>query len=320
MLANFLFSLNVSLPIFILLLLGVFLRKKNILNDNFIACANTLIFNVCLPAKLFSDTMNTDFTQAIDWRFFLLLIGGTMVFYVLFWIIGAVTLKEPAKVGAFVHGTIRGNFVYIGYPLIQNILGLTALPAEGMLASAFILPLYNVLAVVVLTVTNNPGKKIDFGKILLSIIKNPMILGILAGLPFSFIRVKTGFEFPFAITKSLGYLGNLVTPLALIVIGASTRFTAIRKSIKPIGMSCFFRLVLQPLIIIPLAVAMGLGPVPIVVLFVVYAVPAAANVYIVTQKMGGDADLAAGIVIGTVAASMFTMTLGIFLLKTLAII
>lgn len=320
MLSNFLFSLNVALPIFVLLLLGIFLRKKNILNDNFVACANTLIFNVCLPAKLFSDTMNTDFTQAVDWKFFLLLIGGSLVFFVFFWIVGAVMLKEPRKIGAFVHGTFRGNFVYIGYPLIQNILGLSALPAEATLASAFILPLNNVLAVIVLTVTNNPGKKIDFGKIFLSILKNPMILGILAGLPFSFIRTGTGFEFPFAITKSLGYLSNLITPLALIVIGASTKFTTIRESIKPIGVSCFLRLILQPLVIIPLAVTMGLGTAAIVVLFVVYAVPAAANVYIVTQKMGGDADLAAGIVIASSAVSLFTMTLGIFLLKTLAII
>lgn len=320
MLENFLFSLNVSLPIFILMILGFFLKKKDILSESFLNSANTLIFQVALPAKLFLDTATTDFTQSFDPKFLLLAIGGTLLFFGLFWVIGNAVIKEPRKVGAFVHGAIRGNYVYIGFPLIQNILGTSALPAEAMLASAFILPLYNILAVIILTVTNHPGEKIDVRNVLKQIITNPMIVGILAGLPFSFLGTFAGFELPFAINKSLSYLGSLATPLALLVIGANTKITAIASNMKSVVMACVFRLILQPLLIVPLALLLGLGSNAVLVLFIVFGVPAAANVYIVTKKMGGDADMASGIIVVSIIMSLFTLTAGIFILRTIGII
>ncbi|MBQ7915660.1 MAG: AEC family transporter [Firmicutes bacterium] len=320
MLENFMFSVNVSLPIFVLMFLGFYLRKKEMLTESFISSANTLIFQVALPAKLILDTAKTDFTQSFDWKFLLLSIGGTLLFFGLFWWIGAKVIKEPRKVGAFVHGAVRGNYVYIGFALIQNILGTATLPGEAMLASAFILPLYNILAVIVLTITNHPGEKVDLKTVLKQIITNPMILGVLIGLPFSFLCTFTDFEIPFAVDKSLSYLGNLTTPLALIVIGANTKITSIANNMKSIIMACIFRLILQPLVIVPLAMLMGLGSHAILVLFVLFGVPAAANVYIVTKKMGGDADLGAGIIVVGVLMSLFTLTAGVFILRTLGIV
>ena len=320
MLSNFIFSLNVSLPLFILMILGYFLRKKEVVNESFLSCANTVIFQVALPAKLFLDTAQTDFTQSFEPMFLLLAVGGAIFFFILFWLIGAVVIKEPRKVGAFVHGAVRGNYVYIGFPLIQNILGTTALPAEAMLASAFVLPLYNILAVIVLTITNHPGKKIRFGEVLKQIITNPMIVGILAGLPFSFLSTYTGFTLPFAVEKSLSYLGSLATPLALLVIGANTKVTAIASNMKAVLMACCFRLILQPLIIVPLALLAGLSSNAVLVLFVLFGVPSAANVYIVTKKMGGDADLASGIIVVSVIMSLFTLTTGIFLLRSIGVV
>ncbi|MBQ7063889.1 MAG: AEC family transporter [Firmicutes bacterium] len=317
---NFVFSVNVSLPLFILLFIGLILKKKNVFSDSFIASANTLIFNVALPAKLVLDTAQTDFTQNFDPVFLLLLLGGTTVFFVLFWVIGHAAIREPAKVGAFVHGAFRGNYVYIGYPLIQNILQVSGLPAEAMLASAFILPYYNVLAVIVLTVTNHPGEKINLGNVLKQIIKNPMIIGMLIGLPFSFLSVYTGFTLPGVITKPLSYLGQLVTPLALLVIGASVKWESVMANKKPVFWACFLRLVVQPLVMVPLAIACGLATQAVIVLYVVFAVPAAANVYIVTQKMGGDADLASGIVVLGIIFSILTITVGVFLLRTFGVV
>ena len=320
MLENFIFSLNMSLPIFILMILGYFLRKKEILSTSFLECANTFLFQIALPAKLFLDTATTDFTQSFDPIFLLLAVGGTIVFFILFWVYGHFVIKEPKKIGAFVHGAVRGNYVYIGFALIQNILGTGTLPAEAMLASAFVLPLYNILAVLVLTVTNNPVKKIDKKNLLKQIITNPMIVAILVGLPFSFLSIYTDFTLPFAIDKSLDYLGSMTTPLALIIIGANTKMTAIAENMSSIITASVFRLILQPLIIVPLAILFGLGNNAILVLFVVFGVPSAANVYIVTKKMGGDADMASGIIVVSVIMSLFTLTVGIFMLRTIGVL
>ena len=122
------------------------------------------------------------------------------------------------------------------------------------------------------------------------------------------------------ITKPLNYLGQLVTPLALLVIGASIKWESVKANKWSVIWACLLRLVLQPLVMVPLAIACGLATEAVIVLYVVFAVPAAANVYIVTQKMGGDADMASGIVVLGIIFSIFTITVGVFLLKTLGIV
>ncbi len=316
MLQNFLFSLNVSLPIFILLALGWLVKRSGMLDEGFFSSASTLVFNVALPAKLFYDTATSDFSQFSPVFIFVCMLGTT-AFFLLSWAVGALLLKKhPEKVGAFAHGAFRGNYVYIGFALMQNILGTSVIPLSATLASAFVLPLYNVYAVILLTVTGRTGKKIDVRNILMQIIKNPMILGIVCGLPFALLRV----ELPFAITKSLGYLGGLCTPLALLVIGASIQFSEIAHDIKPILGACSLKLLLQPVVMVAVGLLLGLSNEQLLVLFILFGVPSAANVYIVTKKMGGDADLASGIIVVSVLLSMLTMTAGIFILRTMGVV
>lgn len=316
MLQNFLFSLNVSLPIFLLLALGWVIKRSNMLDDSFFSSASTLVFNVALPAKLFYDTATSDFSQFSP-TFILVCMLGTTAFFLFSWATGALLLKKhPEKVGAFAHGAFRGNYVYIGFALMQNILGTSVIPLSATLASAFVLPLYNVYAVILLTVTGRTGKKIDVKNILLQIVKNPMILGIICGFPFALLHV----ELPFAITKSLSYMGNLCTPLALLVIGASIQFSEIAHDIGPILGACANKLVLQPVVMVAIGLLLGLSNEQLLVLFILFGVPAAANVYIVTRKMGGDAELASGIIVVSVLLSLLTMTAGIFILRTMGIV
>jgi len=316
MLQNFLFSISVSMPIFILLIVGWVLKKRNVVDEHFFSSANKLIFQVALPAKLFLDTATSDFKKALDWRFIFFAVLCTTIIFIGGWILGSLILKDPSKVGAFAHGAFRGNYVYIGFALMQNILGQNTIPASAPLVGAFVLPLYNIYAVIVLTVTNHPGSRIDFKSIFISIIKNPMILGIAAGLLFALLEIPL----PFVFTKSLEYLGDIATPLALLSIGASIQFASIKKDLKPILIACFYKLVLQPAVVVPLAMKAGFQSEQILVLFVLFGVPSAANVYIVTKSMGGDAQMGAGIIVVSILLSTITLTFGIFLLKTLSII
>ena len=316
MIENFWFSLNVSLPIFLLLAAGFGIKRLHLLDDSFFSQASSLVFTVALPAKLFYDTATSDFSR-FNPAFILVCMLGTTAFFLIAWGVGALMLREaPEKVGAFAHGAFRGNYVYIGFALMQNILGTDVIPLSATLASAFVLPLYNVYAVILLTVTGSHGRRIRPGVILRQIATNPMILGIVAGLPFALLHVRL----PFALTQSLDYLGALCTPLALLVIGASIRFSDIAHDIRPILGACGIKLVLQPLIMVAIGLLLGLTHEELLVLFVLFGVPAAANVYIVTRKMGGDAQLASGIIVVSVLLSMFTLTAGVFLLRTAGIV
>lgn len=313
--SDFLFSINVALPIFIVMFIGMVLKKKGIINDSFINMGTILIFNIALPAKIFMDIVTCDITKIINWKFILFAVITTIVSFLGIWIIGEIFIKDKMQLGAFVHGSYRGNFVYMGLALISNILGKETV-VYGALIIVFIMPIYNILAVIILTLKEKDRPIAKFENILVDIIKNPMILAIIIALPFSVLKVS----FPFMITKSLDYLGVIATPLSLILIGASVQLTVIKEKIFPILLASLYKLVLQPLIFIPIAMLLDFNPEQIVVLFVLFSVPAAMNVYIMTKKMGGDSELASGIIVSTVFLSVITLPVGIFTLRTLKIL
>lgn len=315
MISNFLFSLDVALPIFMVMFIGIVFKKRNIINEEFINRANSLLFNVALPAKLFLDIAQCDIKEIMNVKFIVFAIIATTIGFIGIWIIGEIFIKENTQIGAFVHGAYRGNFVYIGLALAQNILGKGTVLSAALIV-AFVLPLYNILAVIVLAFKGEGGNKVSLRNILIDIIRNPMILAIAAALPFSLLRVS----FPFAVTQSLNYLGQIATPLSLILIGASVEIKAIKEKILPILGACLYKLVIQPLLFIPLALMFGFNQEEIVVLFVLFSVPTAMNVYIMTKKMGGDSDLGSGIIVMSVLLSVITLPTGIFVLKGIGIV
>lgn len=314
MLENLLTSLRVTLPIFVVILLGWFLRRRHVLDEHFVLRANDLIFKVALPAKLFSDVASSDLRGAMSGRFVLLAVLGTLAGIALAWLLGDLLLRNPSEQGAFIHASFRGNFAYVGLTLLQNLIGssVTALAAVMM---ATVIPIYNIAAVVVLTVKKPGAPKLRIGKLLLDVLKTPMVIGILAGIPFSLLRIGL----PFIVAKPLGYLSAMVAPLALLCVGASVRFADVRRKTRAILPACLFKLVIQPLLVVPAAVLLGLSGPEVLVLLVLTGTPSAVNVYIVTQKMDGDGELASGIVVLSTALSVLTLTLWLFALKTMGV-
>jgi len=315
MINDFLFSINVSMPIFIVMAIGMVLKKKGTINDSFVNMGTTLIFHIALPAKIFMDIVTCNIVEIMDLKFILFAAMSTIISFLSIWVIGEVFIKDKTQLGAFVHGAFRGNFVYVGLALISNIMeGRTVVYAA--LIIVFIMPIYNILAVIILTLKGETRNTGQFKSILRDIAKNPMIIAIMIALPFSIFKVS----FPFMITKSLDYLGAIATPLSLILIGASVQLTVIKEKLPSILLASLYKLVLQPLIFIPIAIFLGFNSEQIIVLFVLFSVPAAMNVYIMTKKMKGDGELASGIIVSTVFLSVITLPVGIFVLRALEIL
>lgn len=315
MIGNIIFGFEICLPLFIIMSLGWYLKWRDILNEDFISRANHVVFYIALPAKLFFDMSKIDMSEIFNLKLVLIGVLGTGAVFLFSWIAGDIFIREPSKAGAFVHGSFRGNFVYIGLTLIQSILGKDTVACVPLIM-ATVIPLYNIFAVIVLTVKSKDHKKLQIGAILLGIIKNPMIIAIFAGLPFGAFHIPL----PFPAAKALGYLGGLCTPLALLLIGCSIRFQSIKENQKIISSVCLIKLVFCPAVMTALAICSGLGSEEIVTLFVLFGVPSAANVYIMAKSMGGDEKLASGIVVMTTMLSMFTLAAGISILKTLGVV
>lgn len=314
MLENLLFSLNMSLPLFAVLGLGFLLARRGLFTQDYLSKTTSLVYYVFLPAKLFLDISSSDLSQAFAPRYVAVVAAGAVVQFIVAWLAGNLLCRDPRRQSAFSHASFRGNFVYLGLALLQNIYNTSAIPSATVIL-AVMMPLYNIQGVILMSVKESRDG-IHPGAILLDILKNPMVLAILAGLPFAFFQV----QLPYVVTKSLSYLQVATSTMALLVVGASIRLDAIRSDLALLLKISGVKLLVMPLIWGVMAVLAGLSPEQTVTLTIVGAMPAAVNVYIITDKMGGDGKLACGAVVVTHLASLVTMTGIVFFLKNMGLI
>ncbi len=315
MLDNFIFSLSVALPIFLVMLSGFILKRKNIIKQDFINAANFIVFYIALPLKLFNSVSQSSVAENFDLKFTAFTVIGTTLSVIIIYIYSKFVVKEDSKVGAFVHGTFRGNFVYVGFSLLENVTG-----AVGPLASlvvAFVVPIYNVLAVLVLVLTNPDNKaKNQFKNAAKNIVTNPFIVAIALGIIASLIN----FRFPPLLQNTADYFDVLATPLALLTIGATFRVDKLFVDIKPAVAATIFKLIINPAAAVLAAFAFGLGNSEIFLIYILFGVPTSISSAIITAAMGGDENLAASIVMMTTLGSVFSLTLFVFIFRAMGIV
>lgn len=308
MLSNIMFSVNICLPIFFLLIMGFLLHRKDIINDEYVQRTTRLVFNFLLPGKLFADIAQTDLQAAFNGSYAAAAFTGCILQFAISWIIGDLVCREKEKQSAFSHAGFRGNFAYVGLALLQNIYG-GPIP-ETVVITALVLTMYNILGTILMTVKMSRGS-VNIRNIVVSILKNPMIIGIVAALPFAYFHV----ELPFVVTKSLSYMQDTAGPLALLAVGASLRPDALRGDIKLVVAAALNKLIVSPVVWLAACVIFGVTGRQLVVAVIAGCLPTAVNCYIVTKRMGGDGDLVTGAVVISHVLSIFTMPVIIFLLK-----
>lgn len=312
MIDNFLFSLSSALPIFFVMIIGYYLKRKSIINDPFVKAANMLVFNVALPVKIFSDVYNTSFEEYFDIRFVMFIIIGTVVSVIISWVTGALMVKDKNKLGAFIQGSFRGNFLYIGLSLMENVTGSIGLKAP--LVIALIIPLYNILAIVVLSFLEVDRKSgVELRGVIRNIIGNPMIIAVTLGMLFSQFEMNL----PLIMTRTMSYFEVVATPLALIAIGASFKFGNMRGNLKTALLASSLKLVVLPAIAVVCAIAMGFEKEDVFLIYILFGVPTATISYVVTVVMKGDHDLASNIIMVSTLLSNVSMTLYVFIFKTI---
>ncbi len=316
MLNNFLYSLNATLPVFAVMVLGWLLKRWKFLSDEFITVANRLTFKIALPCMLFLDIGEMDPSQLLDGRFVLYGFTVTLISIVGVWLLTKVLMKDKTQVGAFVQGAYRSSAAVLGIALITNVYGNAGYAPLMILASV---PLYNIFAVIILVLEAGGGGKLD-GKRLknaaLNVCKNPIILGILAGMPF----VLFGWEIPAMAEKTVSMLSNLATPLSLLAIGASFVWGDALKKAKPTITAAAIKLVVLPALFLPAAVLLGFRDAQLMAILIMLGSPSTPSGYIMAKNMGNDHVLANGIIVLTTLFAAITITGWIFLLRSLALL
>ena len=316
-LENFIYSINVTLPIFLVMVIGYILKQTGMLNDNFVTVANRFNFKVTLPFMLFKDISRVDIRAVFDIRYVLFC---ALVSTACFWLIWGGTklfVKDKSIRGAFVQASFRGSAAVMGLAFIQNIYGESAM---GPLMIVSAVPLYNIFSVLVLTFESNEAeslnKKEKIKQAFINIAKNPIIISILLGLIVGLI----GIEFPELIDKTVNSVSQMATPLALITIGAGFEGRKALAKMKPTIAAAMIKLVIQPLLFLPVAAWMGFAGEKIIAILIMLSSPTTPSCYIMAKSMHNDEVLTASVVVVTTLLGAVTLTMWIFVLKTVGLI
>ncbi|RHA84384.1 AEC family transporter [Roseburia inulinivorans] len=314
---NFIYSINVTMPIFLVMVIGYILKQIGMLNDNFVTVANKFNFKVTLPFMLFKDIAGVDIKAVFDIKYVLFCaIVSTICFWVV-WGTAKLLVRDKTIRGAFVQSSFRGSAAVMGLAFIQNIYGSSAM---GPLMIVSAVPLYNIFSVIVLTFEANDStgidKKAKIRQAGMNICKNPIILSILAGLVVGLL----GIQFPTLVNKTVSNVAQMATPLALITIGAGFEGRKALAKIAPTMAASMIKLVLQPLVFLPVAAWMGFSGEKMIAILIMLASPTTPSCYIMAKSMNNDEVLTASVIVTTTLMAAFTLTGWIFLLKTLGYI
>jgi predicted permease len=312
---NLILTANIVTPVFIIVAVGYVLKKFGLINDNFINLSSKIVFSVSLPVLIFMEVSSINFTSVRGFEIILFVYAVTIVSFGLSWLVASPLIKEGKDKGVFIQGSFRGNFAIIGLAILINLYG-TEILGKASLVLAFTIPIYNILAIVALTVPVRKEKQLDLTRTVFEILKNPLFLAVIFALPFSYFKI----EIPFILRKTGEYLSALTLPLALIGIGGFLSFTEAKKGSGIALISSFLKLVLLPGLGTYAAYLLGFRDEELGVLFILFASPTAIASFIMAEAMGMNSKLAGSILLITTLGSVFTISTGLFILKEMRLI
>lgn len=311
---NLIFSLNATLPIFLVMVLGYILKKIKMLDEHSTKIINKLVFRIFLPALLFMDLAEQDFVSLWDTKF-VVFCGGSTVASILISFLISLTDKDKADRGEFIQASYRSAAATLGIAFMTNIYDNASMVALMIIGSV---PIYNIVAVIVLSVfsTSDNGSRKLFKKTVYNIVTNPIILSILFGLLWSVFKLP----FPQIAVKTVSYLGNVASPLALIGLGASFEFKGLKDKLRPVVFASFNKLILFCLLFLPIAINMKFRDDKLVAALIMLGSATTSSSFIMAKNMGHKGIISSSTVMVTTFLSAFTLTIWLFVLKTLGYI
>lgn len=310
MLDNLLVSINVVSPIFFLLALGYILKRVKMLDKHTQDVMNNIAFKVLFSVLLFNSIYKTDLEKSFNPMLLLFAVVTVVLIFLFLCFVIPLIEKEPQKRGVLIQGIFRSNFVIFGLPISIALCGEQNAGATSILI-AVIVPLYNALSIIALEI--NRGQKLNLLKLLKGIITNPLVIGGIAGIIGLLIKLRL----PTPIESVVNDVAKLATPLALILLGASFEFSDIKANLRQIIIGVTGKLIIIPIIAIPIAIMLGFRDVELVALTVMLCAPVAVSSYTMAGQMDGDSVLAGQLVVFDSCFSIITMFLWVFTLKTM---
>lgn len=321
---SLIFALEAVLPIIITVAIGYLIKRLGFLSTDMAKVINKLVFRIFLPVMLFLNVYKIESLSDIDTGYIFYAVIATVAIFALSIPAVIFVTKKGDRRGALLQACFRSNYALIGIPLAESLFGQAGVSVATVLSAASI-PLFNALAVISLSVFGDGEQKPSVKKILLGIVKNPLIQSIALGLVVLGIRalfVNFGIGFRLSEVKPiytvLDYLSRLATPLALLVLGVQFEFSAVKELKREIFFGTLMRAFIVPVLGLGLAFVcfrQSFGGAQFAALVALFATPVAVSSVPMAQEMGADYRLAGQLVVWSTLLSAVTVFIASFLLK-----
>ena len=312
---NLIFSLNATIPIFLMMLLGMLFRKLGWMDEVFAAKMNKFVFLVPLPVLLFEQLATVDFSEVWDIKFILFCFVVTAISITISTVI-SLLWKDRSIKGEFIQATYRSSAALLGIAFIQNIYGTAGMAPLMIIGSV---PLYNVMAVVVLSFFkpgNNSFDKELVKKTLKGIVTNPIIIGIVVGFVWSALKLPM----PLILHKTVSSIGATATPMGLMSMGATFEMKKATSKMKPTLVAVFMKLVGFCAIFLPMAALLGFRNEELIAILVMLGSATTVSCFVMARNMGHEGTLSSGVIMLTTLLSAFTLTMWLDVLRSFGVV
>lgn len=323
---TFMYALRAILPILLMIAAGYAVQRLGSWDRKFFKTLNKLCFQLFLPINLFCNIYGVEDLSSTNWKLIGVLVAGIFVSLLMGLVLTRLFVKKPDQKGVLVQASFRSNQAVLGLPL-ANALGGQEAMGFASLASGLCVPVFNVLAVTVLTVFSGDGKKLSVKSLLGRIVHNPLIIG--SGLGIVVLALRQFHVVPAfflrdtlpSFYKVLTEFGKVASPAMLFVLGTSLDFKATGDLLPQLSLGILMRLILAPLLVIGsallLRVPLGLTTVEMPTFVAMCASPVAVSSAVMVQEIGGDDQLASQLVVWTSVCSMLTIFVISYILRSL---
>lgn len=297
-------------PILIMAALGYGAKRAGFIRQEDVPRANKWAFAVLMPLMCFYNIYTSDLNSALRPKLIVFTVIAIFVIYALSFGYSLLFVKERFSRSVVIQGLFRSNFVILGLPLAAGLVPDGDIGVAAVMG-AIVVPIYNVLAVITLEAYN--GEKISARKLLLNIVRNPLILGSVAGILFLALHIQV----PEILLKPVRDFGKAASPIMLFLLGAFFSFNIDTASLRRTLAVCIGRLIVVPALVFTAALLLGFRGIELVTLLAIFASPTAVASFTMADQLGGDAKLAGNIVVLTSFLSAFTLFGWSYLLKVL---
>lgn len=305
---SFLMAVKVVVPMAMMVGIGVLLRIFQIADAPTMKKVDNMIFKVFMPTLSFYNIYKTDFTKLTNLGYIFYGVAVLMILFLVAMFLVPRLVKPRATASSYGQAIFRSNYLIFGAAVAESIYGSGNIGMLSLL-SAVAVPLFNVQAAILLE-TARHGKA-SAKKLLVAIGKNPTVIATVLGLAVNF----SGIVLPVLVLDVVRDLSGLTTPLSFLSIGVTLSLGTVGKKWYLVS-GVLLRLVVIPMIFIPIAAWLGFRGQEMCALMILFAAPTAVSSYPMAVAMDADGDFAAQMVAYTTVFCLPTIFMWTLLLSS----